>query len=185
MEKYMDRSPGSLLLTEHRYITKLVGIVALHVEAIETGKAPDYDLLAEVVDFLQIYADQNHHGKEEALLFHLLEQKGVPGVGCPLGALKHEHVTGRALVAELAGLVTDHHEESDIATEELVICLKGLVTLYTNHIWKEDYLLLPMTDKVLTYEEQSKLVNEFDRADNLLGEEKIRRFEVWVEGFIM
>lgn len=177
----MDRSPAGVLETEHRYIQKVVGVIALHVDAIESGQALDLGLLAEVVEFMRAYADQCHHGKEEALLFPALEQKGVPPQGCPLGALKHEHVAGRALVTELATSVTGFRAGADAPTEALAKCLHGLVALYPNHIWKEEYLLFPMTGKVLTDPEQSWLAAEFDKVDAAFGVERLRRFEAWAD----
>ena len=177
----MQRKPAEVLEAEHRYIQKVVGAIALHVDAIGAGKAPGNGLLAEVVDFMRAYADQCHHGKKEALLFPALEQKGVSPQGCPLAALKHEHVAGRTLVTDLAIAVSGSHAGVDVPTEALVKCLQGLVALYPNHIWKEDYLLFPMTGKVITDQEQLRLAAEFDRVDETFGVEKRRRFEEWAD----
>jgi hemerythrin-like domain-containing protein len=160
---------------------KVVGVIALHVDAVETGKAPDIRLLAEIVEFLRVYADQYHHAKEEDLLFPALERNGVPAQGCPLGALKHEHVAGRALVTDLATIVTDSRAGVDVSRQALVKCLQGLVALYPSHIWKEDYLLFPMTRKVLDDLEQSRLAAEFDSVDATFGPEKLRHFEEWAD----
>jgi hypothetical protein len=35
--------------------------------------------------------------------------------------------------------------------------LRDIATLYPNHIWKEDYLLFPLTDKVVSPEERHAL----------------------------
>jgi hemerythrin-like domain-containing protein len=175
----MNRSPAAVLEAEHRYIQKVVGGIALHVDAIESGQPPDIGLLGEVEEFMRVFADECHHGKEEALLFPALERKGVPPGGCPLGALKHEHIAGKALVTELAKAVTDSRTGVDVPTEALVACLQGLVALYPTHIWKEDYLLFPMTGKVLSEEEQAGLLVEFDAADEQIGIARYHRFEEW------
>jgi hemerythrin-like domain-containing protein len=41
---------------------------------------------------------QWHHGKEEEILFPLLEKKGIPADGGPLGVMLMEHGRARALI---------------------------------------------------------------------------------------
>jgi hemerythrin-like domain-containing protein len=170
-----------VLEAEHRYIQKVVGVVALHADALESGTPPDLDLLSRVVEFIREYADRLHHGKEETLLFPALEQGGVPPQGCPLGILKHEHTAGRALVAELAGAVDGLRAGGEVALGPLVKCLQGLVELYPGHIWKEDYLLFPMTGKVLAADAQSELAAEFEKVDQDFGIDRIHGFEAWAD----
>ena len=45
----------------------------------------------------------------------------------------------------------------------LVTTLRGIVALYPSHIWKENYLLFPMTDKILNEKEQQELENQLNR----------------------
>ncbi|HEY3411424.1 MAG TPA: hemerythrin domain-containing protein [Armatimonadota bacterium] len=177
----MELSAAGVLEAEHRYIQKVVGVAALHADGIEAGETPDFGLLGEVLDFLRAYADECHHGKEEALFFPALERNGVPPGGCPLGALKHEHVAGRALVADLATAVTDRRAGAEVPVATVLTCLKGLIELYPNHIWKEDYLLFPMAGKVLTDQDELALADEFAKADEAFGLVKRRRFEEWAD----
>jgi hemerythrin-like domain-containing protein len=55
--------------------------------------------------------------------------------------------------------------------------MSGLVNLYPNHIWKEDYLLFPMTDKILNEKEQQKLMEEFELVEKEICPDVHRRFE--------
>jgi hemerythrin-like domain-containing protein len=79
--------------------------MAALAENIDKGMAPEADTLRNLMEFMQVFADKCHQGKEEKILFPLLETKGVPVNGCPLGILIHEHQSGRKLVAELAEAV--------------------------------------------------------------------------------
>src|SRR3974390_476213 len=47
-----------------------------------------------LLDFFLLFADLCHHGKEEDLLFPLLEKKGIPRGGGPIGVMLSEHGRG-------------------------------------------------------------------------------------------
>jgi iron-sulfur cluster repair protein YtfE (RIC family) len=117
-----------------------------------------------------------HHGKEEACLFPLLELKGVPPQGCPLGVLKKEHDAGRTLVAQFAN-VSGRYTKDGSEKELLRTTLLSLAELYGGHIWKEDYLLFPMTNKILSAEEQDRLTKQFNDIESSIGPDIQRRFE--------
>ena len=87
---------------EHRLIETVVKALHGAAAAIEKGQRADFTMLTTAVEFLRVYADKLHHGKEEAILFPLLIKRGVPSQGCPIGGLNHEHEKGRALVHALA-----------------------------------------------------------------------------------
>jgi hemerythrin-like domain-containing protein len=178
----MDTKPTAVLEREHGHIQSVIAALVRHEAAIEAGDAPDLDLLERVVDFLRAYADRCHHGKEEAILFPLLEQRGVPATGCPLGALKHDHIDGRAHVADLANAVADSRAGRTVAPDVFLDVLRRITGLYPGHIWKEDFLLFPMTGKVLTEADLVDLSRLFEEADHDTGWAVIRRAEAFAEG---
>ena len=53
-----------------------------------------------------MYADRQHHGKEEDLLFPELEEKGLPRNGGPVGMMLMEHRFGRSHIARMAAAAT-------------------------------------------------------------------------------
>ena len=73
------------------------------------------EVLANLQEFFRLFADQCHHGKEEELLFPLLEQKGIPRTGGPIGVTLHEHEEGRALVRQMGDAVEATKSEPERA----------------------------------------------------------------------
>ena len=153
----MTMSPTEMLENEHRYIQKVVAAAATLADRLAEGFDLGIDMVQSIVEFMRIYADKCHHGKEEDLLFPALERKGVPMRGCPVEALMREHQMGRALVKGLAEVVDSYGKGDAAARDVLIKSLRGIVELYPNHIWKEDFLLFPMTNKVLSAEDQTNL----------------------------
>lgn len=172
-----EKRPTEILQEEHHFIQKVVGAMAVMIEVLETGKEVEEKTLRDIVEFMRTFADKCHHGKEDTHLFPALEKKGVPMRGCPLGVLIAEHQKGRALVSQLVEATEAHAKASPLAKESLVKSLRGLAELYPNHIWKEEYLAFPMTDKILSSEEQRDLSEKFEMVEKEIGLDVHRRFE--------
>lgn len=171
-----EKRPTEVLEEEHHFIQKVVGAMAVLIEALEAGKEVEEKTLQDIVEFMRTFADKCHHGKEETHLFPALEMKGVPMRGCPLGALIAEHQKGRALVSELAE-ATKAYRGNPLVRESLVKSLGGLTELYPNHIWKEEYLAFPMADKILSLDEQRDLYEKFEMVEKEIGLDVHQRFE--------
>ncbi len=173
--------PTENLEWEHRYIEKVVKACRTLSEKLEADGTADAELLRRIVDFMRTYADKNHHGKEELLMFPALIKKGVPMTGCPIGALTGEHVLGRHLVGGLvdgAGLLPT---DPAGAQKSILENLKGIIRLYPNHIWKEDYLLFPMTLKVMNGNDLADLEAKFDKVEQSIGVGILRGHEEFAD----
>mgnify|MGYP003865111075 CR=1 FL=1 len=68
---------------------------------LEAGQGVDLKDLNDILEFLKIFADRCHHGKEEELLFPALETAGIPRDRGPLGVMLSEHQSGRALIKDM------------------------------------------------------------------------------------
>lgn len=170
-------SPTEMLEAEHRIIALIVGEAPVLASRLEEGVPVDNGLMTGIVEFMRVYADQCHHGKEEELLFPVLAEKGVPMHGCPIGGLISEHIRGRALVKGLeeAASAIEINESDTAARERLIANLRGIADLYPGHIWREDYMLFPMTGKILSEEEQESLYEAFQQVDKRIGNQVIDR----------
>lgn len=172
-------TPTAIMEAEHRLIETVVNGLSAMAAAIEHGERPDATRLAAAAEFLRVYGDRLHHGKEETFFFPMLVQRGVPPQGCPIGGLNHEHEKGRALVKALAEQATACGAGHPAAREALLETLRGLVDLYQNHIWKEDAMVFPMADKVLTAADQEELSAQFAEVDQAVGLDTIARLETF------
>jgi hemerythrin-like domain-containing protein len=164
-------SPVAELEAEHRVIQRVVAGMVVLADRIEAGGDVPSALLRHIIEFLRIFADRCHHGKEEAWLFPALARRGVPTHGCPLGGLTMEHQKGRQLVGEFANAIQRWENGDAGARERLVETLRALATFYPSHIWKEDYLLFPLAGKFLTTEDQRELIERFEEVEKEIGHE--------------
>ena len=161
----MQRATDSLE-HEHRTIEKIVRVMGVLVDELAEKRDIDDDVLRDLCQFLRVYGHQCHHGKEESYLFPILESHGVPEEGCPLGALRHEHERSRALTQELVRASAEYAVNRPAGSSALSEVLRNLAQFYPAHIWKEEYLLFPMARKVLSEEDDQRLLKEFKSVES-------------------
>ncbi len=161
----MQRATDSLE-HEHRTIEKIVRVTGVLVDELAENRDIDDDILRDLCQFLGVYGHQCHHGKEESYLFPMLERHGVPEEGCPLGALRHEHERSRVLTQELVQASAEYAANRHDGSSALSEVLRNIAQFYPAQIWKEEYLLFPMARKVLSEEDDQRLLKEFKSVES-------------------
>ena len=117
---------------------------------IQAGKDFDTKDIGEIVDFLKTFADKCHHGKEETSLFPALVLAGIPKENGPIGVMLHEHTIGRGYIKEISDAVEKCNTDTISSKQVLAKGLVNYVNLLQNHIQKEENVLFPMANRVLT-----------------------------------
>jgi hemerythrin-like domain-containing protein len=157
--------PTEVLMTEHRAIERMLAVLETAARRLEAGERVRPDLLREAVDFVRNFADRCHHGKEEENLFPRMEARGVPRQGGPLAVMLHEHDEGRAYVGAIAGAIDAYEGGDQAAARTIAENARGYVELLRQHIMKEDNVLFPMADRVLSPDDQQELAARFDQIE--------------------
>ena len=94
--------PVGPLMWEHRLIEKMLASLMKHVDKIEKSKIVNPVVIDVAVDFVRMYADRTHHGKEEEILFRDLAKKNLPPeLKKTMQELLDEHAWGRKTTAML------------------------------------------------------------------------------------
>lgn len=158
-------NPLEILEEEHRVIEKVIGVLKHMVDAVKTGVNPPVNDFRNTVDFLRIFADRCHHSKEEDALFPILEERGVPRFGGPIGVMLQEHEQGRSLIRGMLQAI-----EAIVKGDEhgyIVFSEKALsyAELLHDHISKEDNVLYPIGRNVLSEEDIERLSKDFEKIE--------------------
>lgn len=160
------QSRGPLMI-EHRLIERMIALLAQTQERIETNNEVDPFFIDAAVDFIHTYADRIHHGKEEDILFKMLETKDLSAQDrMIMNELIQEHVLGRETTRELVKANARYRNGDRAALAAIAASLKTLVTFYPRHIEKEDKVFFPAYMAYLSKEEDQSMLNafwEFDR----------------------
>lgn len=153
---------------EHRTINRVASACGVFAEMLQNGQKVPVGVLRKLVDVLRVYGEK-YHQEEEAWLFSMLREKGVPRASCPMAVLSHEDNKLRTLVDKLGDALEVYDKSAGTATSTLANTLRALTELYPDHIWKEDYLLLPMAEKLLSEGDQQVLAQTLRIIDSVKG----------------
>jgi hemerythrin-like domain-containing protein len=83
-----------------------------------------------------------------------------------------EHEQGRNFVKALAEAVERYEQGYEDAKSAIIENARGYTQLLAQHIPKEDDILYPLADKVLTHEDRRKLLEKFEEVEReRIGEE--------------
>ena len=157
--------PTAILSSEHRVIEVALDCLeqiarrALHEKKLDKAAAE------QVVDFIRTFADRCHHGKEEELLFTALVEKGMPREGGPIGQMLVEHEQGRAFVKSMAESTAEAAAGDSGALQRFAENAQGYIQLLRAHIRKEDGVLFPMAEQILSSDDQKALLASFEKVE--------------------
>jgi hemerythrin-like domain-containing protein len=161
----MKRDITQALVHEHQLIVRMLAV--LEQKAVQTGRGDysNYRFYLEAVDFIRNYADLFHHAKEEDVLFKALVENGMPRENSPVAAMLVEHDQGRGFVkameeAAKAALAGKPGQDRQIAENAL-----GYVALLREHIDKEDHILYPLAERLLSEEVRDVILGGYKKAE--------------------
>ena len=94
--------PIGPLMIEHRLIERMIALLRKEIGKVEESQEIDPIFIDAAVDFIRMYADKTHHGKEEDILFRELAKKNMTQEHQKImQELIEEHKYGRKMVGEL------------------------------------------------------------------------------------
>jgi len=163
------------LMIEHRLIERMLAVVKSVLSGIEKTHRVDPFFIDAAVDFIRIYADRMHHGKEEDILFRELGKKPLSAEDRRImNELVEEHVFGRKTTAALVEANTRYRNGDQAALAEIAVHLKTLAGFYPKHIEKEDKRFFPSSRNYFTEEEDQAMLAEFWAFDRKMIHEKYK-----------
>lgn len=159
------------LRNEHDAILRILDVAEESARRLHAGEAVPAEVLNGLLEFLKLFADRCHHGKEEDLLFPLLEKKGLPRHGGPIGVMLHEHDLGRNLIAQMTSATAAIETGDGLAGRQWAEAAAQYAALLRDHIYKENNILFVMAERMLTNAEQQELERAFAKVEaEKLGE---------------
>lgn len=169
------------LMIEHRLIERMISLINKDfLRQIELDNEVEPEVIDTAVDFISMYADRTHHGKEEDILFRDLKEKELSTEDRRLmDELIEEHALGRRTTKLLAEANTRYRNGDREALGGIADNLKTLVEFYPRHIEKEDKVFFPASRNYLTVHEEQAMLEEFRDLDRKMIHEK---YESVVEG---
>ena len=146
---------------DHEVIEEALALLAGVASRVSDERAFGFGAFA--LDFFRHFADACHHAKEEQALFPLLEARGIPREGGPIGMMLLEHEEGRRLLADL---------ERALAARDLPLLVASAgayAGLLRVHIGKERNVLFPLGATRLDANDDRALTERFAAIERAAG----------------
>jgi len=167
--------PIAPLMIEHRLIERMIKVMKAEVEAMSKTARVRPEFIDQAVDFIRIYADRCHHGKEEDILFKELSAKTLSDqYRETMEELIQEHVRAREMTARLLAAKDRYLLSDKTALDDVVAVMRGLVEFYPVHIEKEDRHFFIPCMAYFSRHEQDDMLDAFWDFDRRLIHEKYR-----------
>ena len=168
--------PIGPLMAEHRIIEKMISLMENEIEKMRKYNKANPLFIDIAVDFIRMYADRTHHGKEEDILFRELKKKDLsPNHSKIMEELIEEHIWARQKVGKLVDAKNSYSKGNAEAVNEIVNLMSDLTNFYPEHIKKEDKNFFIPILKYFTEEEQESMLQEFWDFDKTLIHEKYKK----------
>lgn len=163
------------LMIEHRLIEQMLNKIQLTLEFAEQTRSIDPYFVDTAVDFIRVYADRTHHGKEEDILFRDLRKKHLSDMDRQMmDELIADHIFSRNTTKALVEANRRYRRGDGAVLDEVTARLRTLVDFYPIHIKKEDELFFPASRVYFSKEEDQAMLAEFWEFDRKMIHEKYK-----------
>jgi len=155
----------TVLMDEHRVIERVLDALEAAAGGLERGQAVRPGFFLDAAEFIAGFADGCHHHKEEDVLFGAIVASGMPADQGPIPVMLMEHERGRAFTRNIRDAARRLAAGDAGAARQVVANAKGYVALLRDHIAKEDEVLFPMADGLLSEERHEQVLQDFARIE--------------------
>lgn len=156
------------LREEHREIEIALTLFEIICDQVNMG-TKHFENFKQMVEFFQEFADKSHHREEEMLFFPALIFAGARKKTGLIDELLREHDIGRKYMREIANLVGQAKGGKIVNIDMTRRYVKEFSVLLREHIRKEDQILYPLGESLLSLEQQKNLYEEFEYMEGQLS----------------
>ncbi len=149
---------------EHEAITLALSIIEKLCQRLADGEEVNPEHFGQVLEFIQIFGDRSHHGKEEEFFFPAVEAAGIPNADRMLDVM-NEHEHSRILMRQLAAAWQKHRSGDLTAAAAVIKSARAYSAFLHAHISKENDVLFPMAEARLSADSQRRLLEQFERLE--------------------
>ena len=156
--------PEDNLREDHGRIMKLFAVwQKILGESNHTDQAI-HEALAKCINFVELFIDRCHHGKEDEILFPAMTSSKNPEITSLVHELRSEHQTGRSLLKAIK-LEFKASAEPNGSPVSLIQLSHRYIDLFRKHIRRENAQLLPLIKKCISTKALERIAAQFKQYD--------------------
>jgi hemerythrin-like domain-containing protein len=126
----------------------------------DTGECR-FEVVETIVDFFHYFTRACHEPKEESLIFARMATRGLPADHGILAELTREHEEFRRRIKEISQWLRDRRAGKTAPVAQLESKLDDYLKLMRAHVSKENDILLPLANQLLTDLDQVEIESAF------------------------
>jgi len=142
-------APLAALYSEHRSIAAVLATLEELVrERRDRGAAIEARVFRAALYYLDVFAEREHHPKEERALFNRLRER-TREADAMLDELGREHESGERAMRELEQALVRFEEGGDAEFPAFAAAVERFIGRYREHMRKEEHDVMPLARRVL------------------------------------
>lgn len=155
-----------IMVEEHTNIRRMLKVIRQVTYRVMTLGEFDIEDITRIIDFVRVYADKHHHGKEEDILFETMnkEIEKLAKSGAITG-MYIEHDSGRLFMANLEKGVNSYKEGNDEARLDIIANAICYADLLDRHIEKENTAMYKFAENMLGDSSKSYIEDECGKIE--------------------
>ncbi|MEJ2638466.1 MAG: hemerythrin domain-containing protein [Desulfosarcinaceae bacterium] len=156
--------PEENLREDHGQIMKLFVTWQNMLEKLDRKDQALLEDLEKCIDWVEVFVDRCHHGKEDEILFPAMASSEDPEVTRLIKDLHSEHQTGRSLLESIKLEINGLSQPNGLSGG-LIQLSRGYIDLFRKHIRRENAQLLPLIEKCIPIEDQERIIAQFGQYE--------------------
>lgn len=165
----------NLMMEEHQNILRMLTVVRKACLGVMKGDAINYKDFDSIIDFVRIYSDAHHHGKEEELLFtEMVNHLGNLGNKMVNHGMLVEHNMGRLYIQELVSSLDKLKQGDEESRIDVIANAISYTHHMTRHINKEDAIIYTFARRQLPEDILKKVDNDTINFENTAAKKGIQ-----------
>ena len=163
------RQALAVILEEHRSLAAVLHGLRFLVRRIrEGGKKPDFAVLRAMLHYIDTFPERQHHTKEDRYLFGRIRAR-THEVDALLADLESEHKLGGEMIRHLEQGMLRFEQGGGQYFDAFATAVEAYCDFHWQHMRKEEDLILPIAERVLTEADWTELDAAFAANANPLG----------------
>jgi len=176
----MSREPINALRVDHANMRSVLVLIRDQLELLETGRVPDFVLLANALHYMRRFPDQLHHPKEDLIFERLV--KAAPDLKKDVEHALREHSQIYEQEEWLIECALNAPKPGTLARGRLLDIGRDYLEVQRKHSEREERLLFPRAEQSLTESDWQAVARRFQEVDDpVFGRNPGERYELLYE----
>ncbi len=158
----MNMKATQQLKDEHEGVKIMLNILGRVYRQLEETGNLDTEHFKSILEFLSVFVDKCHHGKEEECYLcwklQAFQKMALFGV-------IYEHQVGREYAKAMDEAFAKYQPGNRPSSQGIIRNARDYISLLTNHIEKENNVLFVMADSCLSEKMQDELFEGFEKIE--------------------